>query len=180
MKTLHLLRHAKSSWDEPELADRDRPLAPRGDRAAALLRGYLHTSGTHPSLVLCSPALRTRQTLDAVLPALAPDAQVWVEEDLYEATAADLLQRVRRLDDSFAEVLLIGHNSALQDLAGALAGESDDPVVAKLRRKLPTGGLVTLVLPDDSWASLAQGSAAVHRFIVPRDLAHTAAQTPPT
>lgn len=180
MKTLQLLRHAKSSWDEPEHADRDRPLAPRGDRAAALMRDYLHRSGARPAIVLCSPALRTRQTLEAVLPALAPDTPVWVEEDLYEATSQDLLARVRRLDDSFAEVLLIGHNPALHHLAGALAAERHDPAVAQLRRKLPTGALVTLLLADASWARLGPGLAVVHRFILPRDLARAAGRSPQT
>jgi phosphohistidine phosphatase len=180
VKTLHLLRHAKSSWDEPELADRDRPLAPRGDRAAALMRGYFHASRTRPALVLCSPALRAKQTLEVIFPALLPDTQVWTEEGIYEATAQDLLQRVRRLDDSFAEVLLIGHNPALHDLADTLAEESDDPVVARLRQKLPTGALVTLLLPEDSWTQLRPGGALVEHFIVPDDLSPRGAESPPT
>jgi phosphohistidine phosphatase len=180
VKTLHLLRHAKSSWDEPERADRDRPLAPRGDRAALLMRDHLHISRARPALVLCSPALRTRQTLEAVLPALAPDTPVRLEEDLYDVTSQDLLQRLRRLDDSIAEVLVIGHNPALHDLACDLAADSSDPVVARLRRKLPTGALVTLVLQDDSWTGLGPGGAVVRDLVLPRDLERAAGRSPQT
>jgi phosphohistidine phosphatase len=79
VKRLWLLRHAKSSWDQPSLADPDRPLAPRGRRAADVLAAHLAAAEVRPTVVLCSSSLRTRQTLAAILPALGDALQIWME-----------------------------------------------------------------------------------------------------
>ena len=121
MKSLLLLRHAKSSWDEPGLADRDRPLAPRGRRAAKALAGHLGQEGVQPALVLCSSARRARETLERIAPALG-EADVTIEDGLYGATEDDLLERLRAVPDSVPSAMLIGHNPAIQALALCLAG----------------------------------------------------------
>src|SRR3954468_4693715 len=122
MKRLYLLRHAKSSWDEPGLADRDRPLAPRGRKAARLIAEHMRREGIAPELVLCSPARRAHQTLDAILPALGDKATVMVEPELYGASEPELIERLRRLADSVGSAMLIGHNPGIQGLALTLAG----------------------------------------------------------
>ena len=106
---LWLLRHAKSSWDEPELDDRDRPLAPRGEQSADRMRDYVLAEGIRPAVVLCSSALRTRQTLARVLSALGPELEVHIEPGLYTFDAASLLERVRAIPDGVS-AMLIGHN----------------------------------------------------------------------
>lgn len=165
-RRLHLLRHAKSSWDDPPLADHDRPLAPRGVRAGERLRRFLGSHELHPALVLCSPATRARQTLALVLPALgSPD--VAVEPRLYLASADELLTRVRELPDGIAEAMLVGHNPGLHELALTLVDEDGRP---ELVEKLPTGALVTLDLPVASWAAATAGTAALASFVRPRDL----------
>jgi phosphohistidine phosphatase len=166
MPRLYLLRHAKSSWDEPGLADRDRPLAPRGRRAAERMAGHLRTEGVRPGLVLCSPAVRTRQTLAAVAGALG-DPPVSVEDRLYGAEPEDLVARLREVPDPTGDVLVIGHNPTLQDLALELATEGDP--LPRLREKLPTGALATLVF-DGSWRDLGHGRATLEALVVPRDL----------
>ena len=88
MKRLWLLRHAKSSWDDLSLPDPDRPLAPRGQRAARLLAAHLAASDVRPRLVLCSSSLRTRQTLAAILPALGDDLEVRIEPATFQHYAA--------------------------------------------------------------------------------------------
>jgi phosphohistidine phosphatase len=125
MTTLYLLRHAKSSWDEPGLADRERPLAPRGRRAAERMAEHLRTKGIHPDVVLCSAAVRARETLEIVLPALA-EPQVLVEDDLYAAHADDLLDRLRTLPKGTGAAMVVGHNPTLQDLALDLASSGRD------------------------------------------------------
>src|SRR5215471_3225928 len=93
-RTLYLLRHAKSSWDDPALADHDRPLAPRGRKAAKRIGARLRSDETPVSLVLCSSALRARETVDLV----APPGTIEIEDGLYGASADELLQRLRQVD----------------------------------------------------------------------------------
>lgn len=130
----------------------------------------MRRSGIHPDAVLCSPALRAQQTLVGISAALPARAEVLVDASLYGADAQQLLQRVQQLNDTFGEVLLIGHNPALHDLAVQLAVEGDEQLIARVREKLPTCALVTLVWAEKSWAQLAPGNAVLHDFIVPRDL----------
>src|SRR5262245_29809534 len=117
MATLHLLRHAKSSWDDPALPDHERPLAPRGRRDAKLIADHLLRERIAPELVLCSPALRTRQTLELV----RPPGTIELEDALYGASSEELLARLRTVPGSVESVMLIGHNPGLQDLALDLA-----------------------------------------------------------
>ena len=112
-KRLLLLRHAKSSWDDPALADYDRPLAARGRKAAKLIGAYLRREQIRISLVLRSSARRARETLDLV----AASGDIQIEPELYGASADQLLERLRRVPDEVDAVMLIGHNPAIQDLA---------------------------------------------------------------
>lgn len=167
MKRLHVLRHAKSSWDDASLPDRDRPLAPRGRKATRRLARWLDEHDVRPGLVLCSPALRATQTLEGVRTALG-SPEVAVEESLYHAWSAELLERVRGLPDSVDEALLVGHNPGLADLCLLLAapGPERDRIVANL----PTGALATLEQDTSSWASLEPGRAELTRLVLPREL----------
>jgi phosphohistidine phosphatase len=166
MAVLHVLRHAKSSWDEPGLADADRPLAPRGRRAARRIGQRLREAGIRPGLVLCSPAVRARETVELLGDALA-GVDVAVEEALYGADADELEERLRRLPDTVAEALLVGHNPALQSLVLGLArpGELRD----RAAQKLPTAALATLAL-DGAWAELDEGGATLTALVLPREL----------
>ena len=169
VKVLYLLRHAKSSWDDPALSDHKRPLAPRGRRAAARIAAHLDREGIRPALILCSSSRRTRQTLELVAAAL-PDVPAKVEADLYGAGEASLLRRAHRLPDSADSVMLVGHNPGLQDLALALAGGGDAQALARLRAKMPTAALATLAAPLTRWRDLRQGGAELVAFVVPREL----------
>src|SRR5438552_10176079 len=110
MKRLHVLRHAKSSWDAPVAADVDRPLAPRGRRASADLARWLAASDVRPDLALCSTAVRARKTLDAVLGAFPDRPEVAYDDALYGADADELLQRIRAVPASAREVPVVRHN----------------------------------------------------------------------
>jgi phosphohistidine phosphatase len=167
VRTLLLLRHAKSSWDDATLPDHERPLAPRGIRDAKRIGKHLRRSGIEPGLVLCSSARRTRETLDLVRPALGP-ARVEVEDDLYGASAEQLLARLRDLPDEVEAALLIGHNPAVQELVLLLA--AGGPGLRDVQTKLPTGALATLVVDAASWGALDARSARLVGYIVPRQL----------
>ncbi len=169
MRTLHLLRHAKSSWDDATIDDHDRPLAPRGARAARKIAEYLAAASVHPALVLCSSARRTVETLEALRPEIGETAVVSIEPDLYGADAAEILDLLRTLDPEIREVLVIGHNPGLQDLAIDLAGDEDAGLVDALRTKFPTGALATFDVQVD-WAGLGPGYAHLTHFVTPRDL----------
>lgn len=170
MRRLLILRHAKSSWDRPDRPDRERPLDPRGERAAAAMGVYLAQHGRAPDLVLCSAALRARQTLDGVRPHLPDAVPVHEEVGLYAADADDLLERLRALPDDVGCALLIGHNPSLHELAVALMDDATSDAANRLRRKLPTAGLVTLELREAGWAALGPGRAALADFATPKDL----------
>jgi phosphohistidine phosphatase len=169
MRTLMLLRHAKSSWSDPGLADVDRPLSPRGERAARRIAEYLRRNGIRPSLVLCSPARRTRQTLDAIEPALGTTCAVELAPELYGASAETLLERLRAVPDSADSVLLIGHNPGLEELALMLAERGAE--LPRLREKFPTAALATIVVRHDSWEALGPGCGELVDYVVPRELA---------
>jgi phosphohistidine phosphatase len=167
MKRVYLLRHAKSSWKERGLRDHDRPLAPRGRRAAKAIAGYLLDHGVEPELVLCSTARRARETLERIEPALGTPV-VRVEPALYGAGADALLERLRAVPGTFGSVLLIGHNPAMQLLALDLARPG--PELRELEAKFPTAALATFAFPGPDWRALAPGSAELTAFVRPRDL----------
>src|SRR6059058_5062652 len=114
-KTLYLLRHAKSSWEDPTLPDHDRPLAPRGRRAAKVIAEHLRRQRSTPRLVLCSSSERTRETLKRITAGLGGGVEVRIEERLYTASAGDLLERLHEVDARVKSVMLIGHYPALQE-----------------------------------------------------------------
>ena len=172
MKRLYLLRHAKSSWDDPTLADHNRPLAPRGRRAARVMAEHLRRKGIAPELVLCSPSRRTRQTLTRLAPALGENADVQLESELYAASAADLLEVLREVPDEVDSLMMIGHNPGVQDLALSLARGGSR--ITRVRGKFPTGALATLEL-DGSWRELAPGSAELVSLVKPKELSRGAA-----
>jgi phosphohistidine phosphatase len=156
VKRLYLLRHAKSSWKQPELADRDRPLNGRGRRAAKTIGRHLRDQGIDPDLVLCSPARRTRETLERIEPSLGRGG-VKVEPELYGASAGELLERLRAVPGDVESVLVIGHNPGLADLTFRLCGFDE---------KFPTAALATLSCP--AWDALDR--AQLDDFVRPRDL----------
>jgi phosphohistidine phosphatase len=165
---LWLLRHAKSSWYDPGLEDRDRPLAPRGEQAADRMRDYFVAAGIRPALVLCSSALRTRQTLARVLSGLGPELEVRIESSLYTFDEDPLLDRLRVIPEGVPSVMLIGHNPAIQELAVMLAARGER--LDELAQKYPTGALAEIGFPAGSWHEVGKTTGELTRFVVPREL----------
>lgn len=155
---LVVVRHAKSSRDDPGLADHDRPLAPRGHRALGPLRAHLDGLGLRPDLVLCSSALRAVETLDGFRDLLGPQARVEVEDRLYAASTGTLLERLRAIDDDPGCVVVVGHNPGLADLV-------DDLLAGDPRRPddLPTGAVAVLSFAGP-WRRLGEGGVTLQSF----------------
>ncbi|MBS0520102.1 MAG: histidine phosphatase family protein [Proteobacteria bacterium] len=176
VKTILLLRHAKSAWGSPDLTDHDRPLNRRGERAAKAMAQYMADHCPRPDLILCSTATRTRQTLAPLLKRLeAPAPPVALENGLYLASDAALLARLRALPEDVGTVLLIGHNEGIGLLASALAGSGPPDLLRAVHEKYPTGALAVLRAPIDRWRELAAGAAELRAaelqaFVRPRDL----------
>lgn len=168
MKRLLLLRHAKSSWDDPDLDDHDRPLANRGRRASTAIAEHLSTESATTDLVLCSSARRARETLERIAPALGDGVDVQIEPELYAASDERLLKRLRAVAEDVESVLLVGHNPGLEQLAVELAGSGDE--LSSLRRKYPTAALATLEF-DGPWRALKPRRATLTAFITPKQLA---------
>lgn len=168
MKRLTLLRHAKSTWDDPVARDFDRPLNPRGRRAARRVGEEMSRLGLAFDRVLASPARRVKETLDEVGQGygrpLAPD----YDQRLYLADLETLVEIVRDADDEAESLLLAGHNPGLEMLAMALT--SGTGLRDELAVKYPTGTVAEIALPVGRWSKVEPGGGRLLRFIRPRDL----------
>ena len=174
MHQLLLLRHAKSSWDEPKLADRDRPLNKRGRRAAGRMRQAMLSLGLTPDVVLVSPSRRTLETLAEIEPW---DDTPLVEqmELLYLATAAQMLTILQGMNETVRSVLLIGHNPGMHELSVQLSGSSvASDATQRLAGAFPTGALAEFAIATQ-WQHLAAAGTRLVRFLTPKDLPETAA-----
>lgn len=172
MLTLSLLRHAKSSWSDPELDDHERPLAKRGAKAIPALAKFVRQEKLRPSLVLCSDAIRTRATLALLLAELGPPApQVIFDDALYLASPDAIRTELGRAEDSATHVLVVGHNPGLHALALELVGEGDRKMLAMLAREFPTGALAVISFDATSWKDLKSASGHLEHFTTPRRLA---------
>ena len=161
MKRLVLMRHAKSSWDQPDLSDYDRPLNKRGKRDAPLMASRLRELGEKPDLILSSPAERAIRTATVVAEEFGIAKKKIVENnDIYLASSDELLEILRGLDDSHNRVLLCGHNPGMTKLCNFLADLNID--------NIPTCGVACLELAIDFWAELEQASGTLVYFNYPK------------
>jgi phosphohistidine phosphatase len=164
-KRLVLVRHAKSSWAHPELADHDRPLNARGRSAAAVVGDHLRQANVRPDLVVCSSATRARQTLELLR--FAPDTPVLIEDGLYGATAGELLARIHAVPKAVESLALIAHNPGIEDLARMLASTERALAAAE---KFPTAAVAEFRIPIERWQDLTPGRARLESWVVPRDV----------
>lgn len=171
MKTLTLLRHAKSGWDDPVARDFDRPLNPKGQRAAELMGRHMRSTRAHFDHVAASPAVRVVETLDRVEAGYGETIAPTWDKRLYLASAATLLEAIRELPDSAATVLMSGHNPGLEELVLLLVPDREgDSLRDDVERKFPTASVAVLELAIDAWEDVRPGCATLARFVRPRDL----------
>jgi phosphohistidine phosphatase len=169
MKSLHLLRHAKSSWKDPGPNDHDRPLSKRGRQTAKVMAAYLRRAKIAPDLVICSTARRARQTLDPIAKAKKPPKVVF-EREIYGGAQQALWEQLWNLPESAKSVLLIGHNPALQDLALELAYADLNKLLASAGGKFPTGAMASFRF-DGAWKALEPHGAVLASYITPKEIA---------
>jgi phosphohistidine phosphatase len=174
MRTVYLLRHAKSDWGETGMKDHDRPLNERGRNAAPKMADYIESKRYEPDLVLCSSARRTVETCHLIRSALGDDAVVNFEEDLYLAEETHLFERLRSLEDDVKSVMFIGHNPGMEQFANALAAspkrERDEKLNKRMGEKFSTCALAVIELPIEAWREAKPGMGKLRDFMRPKNL----------
>jgi phosphohistidine phosphatase len=170
MRELLLFRHAKSSWDDPRLTDKERPLAERGRRAAAAMARSLVGLELVPDLILCSGAKRARQTLDIAIAEWSPTPDVRRVEALYGVMDSDYLAIIAGEGGSARRLMLVGHNPAIQETALVLADSGEPDLIARVARKFPTASVAVLVFDLEDWSAITAGSGRLDAFLqAPRE-----------
>lgn len=169
MKSLTLLRHAKSDWSDVGTRDFDRPLNARGRRAARTMGAHMAAEGLAFDRVLASPAVRVRDTLDEVARGYGRPIEPEFDGRIYLASASALLNLVREVDERAERLLLVGHNPGLEELALELGrGDAASPMRREVEIKYPTATLAEIALDEAMWRDAAAGR--IVRFVRPRDL----------
>jgi phosphohistidine phosphatase len=164
MKTLLILRHAKTQSDAPA-GDHARELTERGHRNAAAMGAYIQNLIGTPDAIITSDATRARQTAEIVAPAVAFAAPFTVEPRIYAADLATLLAVVQRIPDEVQTAIIVGHNPGFEELAASLAGKPEQGV------RLPTAGLALLEFDVDRWDSVRAGGGRLREVAAPRTIA---------
>jgi phosphohistidine phosphatase len=170
MLTLSLFRHAKSSWSNPTLPDRERPLATRGVTDAPLMGKAMAERGIDPELVLCSSARRTRDTLELVMPELRVEPKVVYVDALYHASPEEMLEMLHGIQPGANRVMLVGHNPEIQAFALDLVGSGPKHFRDRLSTKYPTAGLAVINFASGLWKSVSVNSGTLNLFLSPKDL----------
>lgn len=169
-KQLILLRHAKSAWDDPSLADFDRPLSSRGRKAAPVVGAYLARRGMVPGLVLTSSAKRAVETLDLVSAGWPAKPTVRKLKSLYLAMPREMLRRVQAVGREPDCVMLVGHNPGIADLANWLCSHGEAEHRAKLARKLPTGAIAVIEFDVEDWSEVDAETGKLIDFATPKQI----------
>lgn len=165
LRHIVVIRHAKSSWDDPSVADHDRPLSKRGRNALSRLRDHIEGLELRPELVMCSSSRRTCETLAGIRPAFGRKARVESDSSLYGASAEQLVTELRRLDDQVTTVVLIGHNPGVADLVDLLA--ADPATGGAAIDTFPTAAVAVLSVAGP-WSTLQPACALLESFWAPR------------
>lgn len=168
MRRLMLLRHAKSDWSTPGQRDHERPLNPRGREAAGKMGAYMVRHALIPDLVVASTAKRVVETLDLLLGAFEPEPRQVAEGAVYEAGPNALLDIVKATPGAIHNLMLIGHNPGLGELAALLIASGEVEARQRLLEKFPTAGLAVIDFALDDWAKLHPRAGRLDRFVVPR------------
>jgi len=169
MKTILLLRHAKSDWGDPELTDFDRPLAKRGQKDAPLMGEVVKQFDHVPDLILSSPALRAKETAELVAEACGYKKPIEWVETFYTGGCDDSLTVLQGLPDSVERVMVIGHNPTMEELAATLlSADMDEEWRDEWAIRIPTSGLVCLDLNIIEWSMLEPGEAILRWFLIPK------------
>lgn len=171
VKKLTLLRHAKSGWDDPVARDFDRPLNPKGRRAAHRIGEYFRSNAIHFDHVAASPAVRVIETIEHVAEGTGGVIAPSWDKRIYLASAVSLLDVVQETDDQHDSLLLVGHNPGLEDLVLLLVPDSaEDQARDQVEEKFPTASIAEISFQVDHWEDIRPNSGTLSLFLRPRDL----------
>ncbi|MEP3224990.1 MAG: histidine phosphatase family protein [Parasphingorhabdus sp.] len=171
MKRLTLLRHAKSSWDDPVNRDFDRPLNDKGKRAATIMGKFIKRHGLQFDQILASPAVRVIETLEQVESACGSSLEPQWDRKIYLASSVTLMDVIRNAHADAQHILMVGHNPGLEDLIFDLVpDDGSSNTRAAVEAKYPTAALAELQLGIENWVDIQDGCAVLDRFTRPRDL----------
>lgn len=168
MKTILILRHAKSDWSHPFRADFDRPLAKRGLKDAPCMGEVLALCECVPDVILSSPAMRARQTAELVAKACGHRKSVNWQDSFYGGTSEDLLIALQALPDAIERPMLIGHNPTLEETVALLLTRCGEDWSEEFAIRIPTAGLVCLDVGITDWADLGPGDGILRWFLIPK------------
>jgi phosphohistidine phosphatase len=168
MKTLLILRHAKSDWDNSGLADFDRPLAKRGQRDAPVMGEVLTRFDCVPDRIISSPALRARQTAELVAEACGYPMPIFWEDAFYGGSSQDVIRFLQSLPAPVERPLLIGHNPMLEETVSILLRPPGPGRSEYFGIRIPTAGLICLELDIVDWGELEPGDAILCWFLIPK------------
>lgn len=170
MRRLTILRHAKSSWDDPHLEDYNRPLNDSGWKAARRMARELEKRKMKFDLIIASPAARVRETIDGLTQKLRFNVEIRFEPRMYAASEEMLLMIVRDIRESAHAPLLVGHNPGLQQLLVALTHKDPDDLRSRVEEKFPTAALATIELPAHRWTDVKLATGEITELILPKQL----------
>lgn len=171
MLTLFLLRHAKSSWSDASLEDRERTLSKRGRKDAPRMGRFMTLRKLDPGLIVCSTAVRTRETLALLEPELPKKRRkIRYEDALYEVSPSRLIEQIRALPGTNRKVLIIGHNPGMQGAAMDLIGDGDAKDIKRLGTKFPTAALAVITFETKQWSTIRPAAGRLELFVRPKDL----------
>jgi phosphohistidine phosphatase len=170
-RLVYLFRHAEAAPTADPALDFERPITSDGVAACHRMHRYLSMADVLPDLVLCSAALRARQTLEAIRPAVGTNAEVNYLADIYTEGARALLERLKRSSANRRRVMLVGHNPALTSLVETLVRGSSEGEAEKTSVRFPPAALAILAFPSASWSELEEGSCELHSLVSPSDVA---------
>ena len=160
MKTLFILRHAKSSWDHPGLSDFERPLNDRGVRTAPFMGELIKNKGLSPDVIISSPAVRAQTTAELVRESAGIASEIRLDDRIYEASPQNLIHVISEIDDTLNSAMLVGHNPGLEALIRHLTGQLEP---------MPTAALAVIALNIDTWAEIKPASGTLAALYRPKD-----------
>lgn len=161
MRHLLIMRHAKSSWDSPDLADFERPLNTRGLQAAPFMGNFIYKNELHPDLIISSPAKRAKQTAILVKETAKIKTKIEFEEKIYEASPTTLMYIASEISDKYDSILLVGHNPGIEGVIRILTGEI---------QPMPTASIVKICLNISNWNEITANCGQLELIMHPKDL----------
>ena len=170
MKTIFLLRHAKSNWDNTKLEDFDRPLAIRGIKSCKKIGKFLKKKKLVPDIVYCSTAVRAKQTWNLLNRIVEKKKNIIYEDQLYMANSSIFMNFVKKTDDNFKTLMIVSHNPGIENFAVELIKNKESNFYKDINLKYPTGGIAIINFKLKHWSKINYETGDIYEFIKPREL----------